>query len=204
MSKKLVISLIFLILLINILFFFFMYKSDIENKQNKQSIELKKIFVIQEPIVSPGQTLQINEPSNYTIYGYLGELGYLSFPIIFNNASKDVNFEIGCHSAKENTRFDLMPTIGREKEEKSANWSVGRGSLELFAYFGFGNADPFILSNNQDFGSKLDYVGNGTIRLLVFPTSNVRQEVNFDCTLTIVSRDSPERQKREFYLTFKE
>ncbi|MBS3165815.1 hypothetical protein J4444_01710 [Candidatus Woesearchaeota archaeon] len=124
------------------------------------------------------------------------------FPLNFEQETRDISFKFGCYDGSR--RFDSKPDeLNKPGEYNTGKIKEGGTYIGISAYFGYDTAENFILSNNEDFGTDLEYVSKGRIRVIMWPSSQgVTLPRTFNCELTVVSRDPPHREKKEFKVKF--
>ncbi len=169
-----------------------------------QDCEKPVLFMIGDSTYSPGDTLTKLGENYYRVSeAHTGDtIGTITFPLSFNSEARDVEFDIGCYDIDNLGRLDSHPNEYDPKEDIRDSIVEGDKSLGFFAYFGYGSADPFILTNNKDFGAEIEYTNKGSVRVLIFPSSNWGNTREFKCTLTVTSHNPPERKQKEFKLRF--
>ena len=199
---KIVIFLIFLVLLVNVGIFYFY----LSHKAPKVDPGLFEIGSLEGYLGNNSVTIN---PDSVIINSNRGSITTLTFPLTFYKNASDVDFELGCFTPDADLlRMDAYYRPDEEGKYKTASVSYENSSYGMFGYFGFGSAKPFILSNNQDFGTHIDYINGGSARILLFPSASTKEkgqilkEEKFKCTLTIVSRSPPELKKHDFNITY--
>lgn len=201
--NKILVLLGILVLVLSIVTVYFIFE---KAKEDKLKIE-RGVFVIDLPKSYSGDNFQEISTGNFIVNTSYGARGTISIPVTFYQNAENIDFEVGCYTP-EGSMFRLDAYDKKNmKIDKEASYTEGNQSVGFWGYFGFGSAQPFILSNNGDFGTHIDQVGLGNVRVLLFPTASgkLSDELNgnrFRCTLTIVSRLPAEREKMDFYITY--
>jgi hypothetical protein len=169
------------------------------------------LFAIGDSEIYPGNNSLSN--TEIVINNNIGRQTILIFPIMFYKNASNIDFEIGCYTQDEALlRMDAYHRQYEEGKYKTASVIYNNSGYDFFSYFGIDSASPFILSNNQNFGTHIDYVNKGTVRLIMIPSAWVNSSYStsdklipeiFRCTITLVSRSPPERVQKDFELSYR-
>ena len=115
----------------------------------------------------------------------------ITIPIEFYNSSEDVTYNFYCSGA-EGYQFFAESLLDEDEPEDWIN--LEKGDVSFGSYFGYWTAEPFILSNKGDFGTHIDYVGKGKVRILLFLWGFPDDDLKLDCKFNVVSNDPPFRK----------
>ncbi|RZN42516.1 MAG: PEGA domain-containing protein [Methanosarcinales archaeon] len=115
----------------------------------------------------------------------------ITIPIEFYNSTEDVTYNFYC-SGTEGYQFFAESQLDEYDPEDWIN--LENGAVSFGSYFGYWTAEPFILSNKGDFGTHIDYVGKGKVRILLFLWGFPDDDLKLDCKFNVVSNDPPFRK----------
>jgi len=122
----------------------------------------------------------------------------ITIPLQFNVPTRDVTYNFYCSGTGGYSFFAESKPSPNDPEQ----WVIlSQGGVSFASYFGYGSADPFILTNKQDFGAHISYTGKGGVRIILFLDSFPDEDMTLKCQFSIVSTDPPFRRTTSIELT---
>jgi hypothetical protein len=121
----------------------------------------------------------------------------IDIPINFYTLAEDVTYNFYCNGVEGYSFY----AESEPDEEKSEKWiNLEEGDFFFWSHFGFWTADPFILSNMGDFGTHIDYVGEGLVRITLFLSNFPNEDLCLKCHFNVVSEEPPFKRTTELYI----
>ena len=121
----------------------------------------------------------------------------IQIPIEFYDSANDVTYNFYC-SGSEGYNFFAESYIDEDNPEDWIN--LKGGNIYFGSHFGYGSAEPFILSNKGDFGTHIAYIGKGSVRIILLLSAFPDEDLKLNCNFNVVSEEPPFRKTTTLFL----